>query len=418
MTKSFVRSVSLDPEYGESGIAYPDQRLYDIRKTIETDQGQVGVGLWETSGNNSQYVIFRLNDKGELDKRFANEGVYTGTIDGHAFSAGADVVQLPDGGFFMFGYWREFLTEHFYLSRFDANGFLDETFGERGHLAVDPPIRAEDAASKMPPREAVGEPMTARPWGFHLAPSSSGAYLTFNLTTGTGVIKYKADGTYDSDFGNNGVITLSRNILEIHYPYSIRADIRGISLGVTSFQEGSEGPPRAGVIRVTHSGEFDERFGESGYSFFDKESTLNDHCVLPDGRIIIAAQKIIDSVAYLTNLALTADGKPDPDYEQTFYNLHRVFDARVEHLKDSNETLVIAKNHTTQIDLYAARFKANGEIHSDGWSELIPPSMSSLGTMSRQSNGKITIDGNMYLPGNIFKAFSLRLLAPDAQEHK
>ena len=192
MNGSTAKATELDPEYGSQGIAKPDPRLYTIGNTIQTPDGQVGVGMWNVTPNDSQYVIFRLDQQGKLDASFAENGVTTGLIKGNRFSIGTDVVQLHDGRFIMLGQWvtRDMLSPY-YLTRFDAKGGLDTTFGNDrdGHLVIYPPSPAGTGAGEKSsavttgtcsptkgPRSAEGREKLR----LHPCPSSTGFYLTFS----------------------------------------------------------------------------------------------------------------------------------------------------------------------------------------------------------------------------------------------
>jgi uncharacterized delta-60 repeat protein len=74
---------------------------------------------------------------GELDPTFGTSGVAHSGIDDA--TAGATVVVQPDGRILTCGE-RGFLTDpryDFFISRFLANGTLDTSFGEAGHVTVD-----------------------------------------------------------------------------------------------------------------------------------------------------------------------------------------------------------------------------------------------------------------------------------------
>ncbi|MDI9779323.1 hypothetical protein QM325_16295 [Pseudomonas putida] len=422
MNGSTAKATELDPEYGSQGIAKPDPRLYTIGNTIQTPDGQVGVGMWNVTPNDSQYVIFRLDQQGKLDASFAENGVTTGLIKGNRFSIGTDVVQLHDGRFIMLGQWvtRDMLSPY-YLTRFDAKGGLDTTFGNDrdGHLVIYPPSPAGTGAGEKKAAQSQPEPVhpqkaqdrlkVERNYGYILAPSSTGFYLTFSSEYEGGIIKFNDDGSYDQAFGNEGVIYFSRNFTEHNRPASLRVDNEGLTIGLISRQQGLEGPYTVGIVRLTHDGVFDNQFGDKGYAFFDPGFRIRDHIVLPDQRIIIAATATVDEKSEYRLFALNKDGTPDKDFKQDPHSFNVIFDARLEYDSNNQTIQAIVKNHTTDARLLLGRFRPDGEHIDNRW-DSIDLFVNSLGGVRVQPDGKTIIDGQMVNTDMTLSGFSLRLL--------
>ncbi|MFI7836525.1 hypothetical protein [Pseudomonas asiatica] len=420
MNGSTAKATELDPDYGSQGIAKPDPRLYTIGNTIQTRDGQVGVGMWDVKDNDSQYVIFRLDQQGKLDASFAENGVTTGLIEGNRFSIGTDVVQLHDGRFIMLGQWvTHNMASPYYLTRFDAKGGLDTTFGNDGHLVIYPPSPAGTGAGEKKAAQSQPEPVhpqkahdrlkVERNYGYILAPSSTGAYLTFSSEYEGGIIKFNDDGTYDRAFGNEGVIHFSRKVTEHNRPASLRVDNEGLTIGLISRQQGLEGPYTVGIVRLTHEGVFDDQFGDNGYAFLDSGFAIKDHCVLPDQRIIIAAIEMVSEKSEYFLFALNEDGTPDKDFKQDPHSFNAIFDARLEYDSNNQTILAIVKNHTLDARLLLGRFRPDGEHIDNRW-DPIDLFVNSLGGVRVQPDGKTIIDGQMVSTGVKLSGFSLRLL--------
>jgi uncharacterized delta-60 repeat protein len=87
-------------------------------------------------GPDTDFALARYNDDGTLDKTFGKDGLVRTDIAGHRDIAFSTVWQ-PDGKIVVVGRSGAGTTPDFALTRYEANGTLDTTFGDDGRVTTD-----------------------------------------------------------------------------------------------------------------------------------------------------------------------------------------------------------------------------------------------------------------------------------------
>jgi uncharacterized delta-60 repeat protein len=200
---------ALDPAFGSSGTVQasvgPGPEPTGI---VVQPNGDIVVGL----GLDAQFAVARFLPGGALDKTFGTDGVASGpdVVPGSgqagptemptsiAVEPGGAIVEAGVGqlanGQFGFG-----------LARFNANGTLDTTFGQDGGVAVAVPVDSGGADTVLP--EPGGKILVG---GTEDVKSGAGR-------GGHGVLmRFDANGTLDTSFGDGGIVVLSSNVPEIN----------------------------------------------------------------------------------------------------------------------------------------------------------------------------------------------------------
>jgi uncharacterized delta-60 repeat protein len=183
---------SPDSSFGNSGIVTTAiSNLATINAiAVQPDGKIVAVG---GSGTNSQNTLSlaRYTITGSLDSEFGSGGVVTTPIDNNYFS-GQDLIIQPDNKIIVTGYNEDSSANSYIaLARYNNNGNLDSEFGNGGIVTTSIGI---DAYSARVAIQTDGKIVVA-------GGSIDGLQHTFALA------RYTDNGSLDSEFGNNGVVT-------------------------------------------------------------------------------------------------------------------------------------------------------------------------------------------------------------------
>jgi uncharacterized delta-60 repeat protein len=247
---------------------------------------------------------------GTLDTSFGDSGVVA-TDMGSDFESISDMVVLPDGKIVVVGEtWP--MTEEmakFAVARYEADGTLDETFGQDGKVVTNLTGSDEDYSS---PTAVV-----VQPDGKIIVTGS-----TFDLKVQHDVfatVRYNEDGSLDNTFGKKGkaltAINRSKGEEYLDYAADVALDEDGKILvaGSTSLDEESESV----VVRYTPKGALDKTFGEGGIATVDLggNDSAEAMALTPDGQIVLAGYGDPNGEAYdVVAGRLNSDGTLDENF--------------------------------------------------------------------------------------------------------
>ena len=122
------------PGFGNNGIVETEYGGGIVYEAIDIDsEGNVVV----VGYLNDLLLVRRYTADGELDVTFGNNGTVNDTVSNSIYSYGYDVEILEDGKIVVVGskldIWHdEFLIQKAYISRYNADGSIDESFGDNG----------------------------------------------------------------------------------------------------------------------------------------------------------------------------------------------------------------------------------------------------------------------------------------------
>jgi len=184
---------SPDSSFGTNGIVmYNNADRNDRGRgiAIQTD-GKILVTARSTGDGTSIAMMLRYGASGVPDDTFGTNGVVT--YEGDQGNAGfRDVVIQGDGKIVTTGYTKTTAGFLFLTARYDSDGTFDGTFGTNGMATYDGGHR--DAGARGVVIQADGKIVV------------SGA--NFNgIDLDVVVLRYTSNGTLDSGFGANGVVT-------------------------------------------------------------------------------------------------------------------------------------------------------------------------------------------------------------------
>jgi uncharacterized delta-60 repeat protein len=245
---------------------------------IQPDGKIIFLGYDCSSGNSS---LVRCNADGSLDTSFGDNG--------HVADAPDLSVDIqPDGKIVAFGYNSNGCV----IDRYLYNGSRDTNFGDDGEIVID---------------SIIARTMTIQPDGKILV----GGALANNGQFDFAVARYNNDGSLDTEFGTNGIATVSfsasgwENVAFI----ALQSDGKIVVSGNVNYQNSGA----FGLARFTSDGDLDTSFGSNGKVITPFAATVNYLAIRPDGRII-AGGVVGVSDGYLAMACYNSDGTLDTTF--------------------------------------------------------------------------------------------------------
>jgi uncharacterized delta-60 repeat protein len=223
---------------------------------------------------------------GDLDPTFGNGGrIYPPSTSQPPYSENIDVVVQPDQKILVSGYdYNNNENYRSLLSRYLPNGSLDPTFGVGGQV--------------------LGG-------GGKLALQPDGCIL---VAEGSILLRYKTDGSIDTTFDGDGKVPFSAFSAA---RLAVQNDGKIIVAGTkfTTFNNGD--PSFFGLARLNSDGSFDTLFGSNGIvtTAFYTVSYMGDIVIQADGKIVAAGSTYSGNSP--SNIALSrynVDGSLDPSF--------------------------------------------------------------------------------------------------------
>lgn len=271
---------TLDQTFGSNGAVqtnFGDSSCEGNDLVVQADgriivAGTTGAGSYSALND---FALARYNSDGSLDQTFGNGGKLTTHFPGVAntgSSAFAAALQR-DGKLVVAGtYVNESTPNAFALARYNNDGSLDNSFGNRGLVTTR--IGAGDAFCFAIALQRDGRIV--------LAGYSDGQDHDFTLAC------YNADGTLDATFGSAGIVTtdFSNNSDDIAYAMAGQRDgslVVGGRSGQYPFFDFA-------VARYTSSGQLDQTFGTDGTVTTDLGSDELGYAIAVqrDGKILLS----------------------------------------------------------------------------------------------------------------------------------
>ncbi len=249
---------------------------YSKASAIQSDGKLVVVGSSES--RETHFALARYNIDGSLDNTFDEDGkVLTDVGDrGEAFS----VAIQDDGKIIVAGYSQFGFT----IIRYNQNGSLDTSFDSDGIAVVASGI-AYSIAIQNDGKIVV-----------------SGNLYQSNVTELIKIVRLNPDGSLDSSFDGDGLVTTLPNGTNYGRAYSVVIQADGKILVYSPANASS-------IIRYNSDGSLDNLFGNNGqinfgeYRYFGNGSVA----VQADGKIVALGYKQSGVVAFRFN----SDGSPD-----------------------------------------------------------------------------------------------------------
>jgi uncharacterized delta-60 repeat protein len=192
---------SLDSSFNNSGIftlSIGSQNVEDKTQSLLIQND----GKLVVSGSSGvAYAVFRLNTNGILDQTFDNDGITTTAFaGGNFFEHPSATYQSADGKIVLCGYSTLNNVSDITFVRYNANGSLDQTFDGDGIVKV-----------SIPSKSSRGLSVTND--GTNIYASGFSYTSNTNYTENSIIVKLNLNGTLNTTFGSNGIVSLPSNSL-------------------------------------------------------------------------------------------------------------------------------------------------------------------------------------------------------------
>lgn len=268
----FKEDGSLDDEFNGTGFVVHDNPLrsgyyelvYDL--LIDKEGRYVMVGEMQAP-HSPDMTIWRLNSDGKLDTSFNGSGYVQHSADGRGSACGHDIELQSDGKYVVVGYnWGpsgiNAKREDFTIWRFNNDGSVDTSFAGNGYFTQN--------AAAGGNREDIGYGIEILSDGKYLV---TGLSTDASEHENMALWKFNPDGTLDTSFADMGYITLSsafgNGLGAAAYDLGVTEDGKYVVVG-KSYK--TEEDTDLTIWKFNPDGTFDNEFGKEGIITMDDTS--------------------------------------------------------------------------------------------------------------------------------------------------
>lgn len=225
---------------------------------IQPDGKLVAAGISDQS-----FSLARYNLDGSLDTSFGIGGKVTSGVLTYGYISGIkDLVIQSDGKLVAVGYNG---LVPFILIRYNSDGTIDSSFGSGGKI-----ILGSASGAITPHSLAIQQDGKLVAGGSKLV----GSYVDF------GLMRFNANGTTDTAFGNNGIVTTGFDGGDTAWDVAIQPDGKIVA--------GGQGDSGFALARYNENGSLDTSFGIGGKILTSFNASGLALSILPDGKLIMA----------------------------------------------------------------------------------------------------------------------------------
>jgi len=208
---------------------------------------------------------------GDLDPSFGSGGMVVTQLGANSFGAAAAVVQQSDGMIVAAGIQilPGPLGSDFALARYDRNGVLDPAFGSAGIVTTD--FSGGGDGARAIRIQADGKLLVAG----------------FVQDGSLGLARYDRDGSLDASFGSGGIVVTSSAIFDAGNALVLQRDAKIVIL---SGSEDVFGGALIAVLRYNADGSVDSSFGDEGrvLTDFGSVAIANALALQSDDKLVVA----------------------------------------------------------------------------------------------------------------------------------
>jgi uncharacterized delta-60 repeat protein len=229
------------------------------------------------NGTNHDFAVVRFNADGSLDNTFGNNGVASASFPFNLDDWTTNVGIQSDGKIVTAGLTFDGTNFHFALVRFDQNGILDATFGTGGFSF---------AAYSGNLNGFINDIAILNDDSIVVAGSVGLNAVDPEFNFGAG--KFDANGNLDLTFGTNGLINteLSPGLWDNANSIEIQSDQKIVLAGTSDKGTSKD----FAVVRYNTDGTLDPSFGNNGVVITDTtlsyDDFINEIVIQSDGKIV------------------------------------------------------------------------------------------------------------------------------------
>lgn len=301
-----------------------------------------------------EYIISKLNANGTIDSSFGNNGETI--ISDYYTAANSQVTQQPDGKILLFSFYDDGAA----IIRMTPNGQLDPTFGINGVSKI---------SNVFNDFNSVG-------FGLYLQNDKiiiHGLTIAGNSNYYKSIYRLNNDGSVDTTFGTNGFIKTMGNFVFLDNQSNI------VSL-ITNYTNTNANVtyPNGGMEKYNSNGQPLTSFGNNGVLVFNNSPGMKGTAIMDSNNNIICSNidneifRITSNGAYDTSFTFD----PDNSYPFTIMSLSSVVEKNGNYFisgqtGSTGETFFISKlNSTGSVDS-SFNYYSETTADSDGVGDMI-----------------------------------------------
>tara|TARA_R110002049_G_scaffold44842_1_gene131323 strand:+ start:2197 stop:3771 length:1575 start_codon:yes stop_codon:yes gene_type:complete len=271
----FTQEGVLDATFGNNGI----QDIIGGWNIALQSNGKIIVQSQFFDGSDNLYNFSRYNEDGALDTSFGNNGTIITDITNYRFDLCSSIIIQENDKIIAVGFSYDVGDDyHPVITRFDENGFLDNTFGNNGTV-----ISSFNSTSQL------GEFNEVKMLGNKII--VGGNYHYSGGTGGfggikPGVVKFNIDGSYDSTFGQDGKIILEPIYNANDHLRAIEVQPNGkILIGGGASHPYPQAQTNFYIAKLNTNGSLDTSFGQNGVFLTDFNNSQSSSNYVTDIQI-------------------------------------------------------------------------------------------------------------------------------------
>ncbi|MCH8010394.1 MAG: VCBS repeat-containing protein [Candidatus Marinimicrobia bacterium] len=271
---AFSQNGTLDSTFSSDGIVTTivDGYARGHAVVLQSD-GKIVVAGYGYIGSSNDFVMVRYNSDGSLDTGFGTNGVVTTDISGGSDVANSIALQ-SDGKIVAIGYGGLGGSEDFVVVRYNSDGSLDTGFGTNGIVTTN--LYGSDDVANSVALQSDGKILVA---------GSGGPVGNWDFV----VVRYNSDGSLDTGFGTNGIVTTNLyGNNDIANSVALQSDGKIVAAG-----DGGDVYSVFMVVRYNSDGSLDTGFGNNGIVTTDISTGgdfANSIALQSDGKIVVAGR--------------------------------------------------------------------------------------------------------------------------------
>jgi len=292
---------SLDPDFGHNGQLTTDFSIYNDEAyaiAVQAD-GKILVAGQSENGADTDIALARYLADGSLDTDFSSDGQVTVAV-GSGNDRGLALTIQEDGKILVGGTTANENDMDITVVRLTADGLPDMDFDQDGQMSIPLPDTNDSTQTVLVQTDGK----------IILAGSSEGS-----STTHLFIARLNGDGSLDTTFNGNGIVTDTGSNDCAAYSGALVDDGR-ILLG--GFRD-TDGQKRATLFSFLSNGQVDQSFGDQGSSLLDANyvnSVFYDLALLEDGNIVATGAIQEESYRSILLARFLSSGKIDQDFNE------------------------------------------------------------------------------------------------------
>jgi uncharacterized delta-60 repeat protein len=288
---------TLDPTFGNGGkvvtsITPGQDKAYGI--VIQTDGKIIVAGHSTSTVTGKDFAVIRYNADGSLDNTFGNNGVVTTDLQTGSDDVAYSVALQMDGKIVLAGYSDNGSNKDAALVRYKTNGAIDSTFGNNGIVITNFENSQQDEIKVVKIHQLTGNIIVG------------GATIISSSVSKPVVARYLSNGTLDNTFNSNGIRLLWITNLDYQYLFSVedlavQANGKISAVGWRDFP-GLTWDSDYWACRINSDGTMDNTFSDDGVNVYNGSFNGHDRAfamlLKPNNNILMAGGGYLSTLKY------------------------------------------------------------------------------------------------------------------------